>query len=84
MLCFLKKRIYGIFYWVSLLHSVEETRDVIGEAQRRVHRLLDQPRMKSLHLVSETVMIGTELERRQARVDVQAVVSNTLLGEESL
>lgn len=66
----MKKRVHGIFYWVSLLHSVEEARDVIGEAQRRVHRFLDQSRMKSFRLVSETVMVGTELERRQARVDV--------------
>lgn len=40
--------------------------------------------MKSFRLVSETVMVGTELERRQARVDVQAVASDALLDEESL
>ena len=39
--------------------------------------------MKSLHLVSETVKVGTELERRQVRVDVQAVVCDAMLDEES-
>lgn len=39
--------------------------------------------MKSLHLVSETVKVGTELERRQARVDVQTVAFDALLDEES-
>ena len=68
---------------MSLPLSVK-IRDVIGEAQRRVHRFLDQPRMKSFRLVSETVMIGTELERRQARVDVYPVVCDAMLDEESL
>ena len=35
--------------------------------------------MKSFRLVSETVKVGTELERRQARVDVQGVVFDGLL-----
>ena len=34
--------------------------------------------MKTLHLVSEDVKVGAELKRRQARVDVQAVVSDAM------